>query len=132
MSKMRQTKQKKLILAAIQDLDGHPHAEAVYLALKPDHPQLSLATVYRNLHEFSERGLLRKVEAPNQPVRFDKNVHPHAHGICLDCGEIVDIPLRHSGTFKSIIESVEEMEVTDFNLILYGYCKKCQRTPDCD
>lgn len=122
---MRQTKQKKIILEAVRKLPGHPSAEDVYVALKPDHPQLSLATVYRNLNGFCNRGLLLKVEAPNRAVHFDKNVHEHAHGICKECDDIIDIEIPDMEAFRDFMKNWSEMEVDNYNLILYGTCRNC-------
>lgn len=123
---MRQTKQKLMIMDAIRKMDGHPSAEEIYLSLKPDNPQLSLATVYRNLNEFCERGLLRRVEVPNEPVRFDKHLHNHFHGVCERCKKIINIPARKKKSLQDCIGMVKEMEVTRYNLLIYGICEECR------
>jgi len=45
----RHSKKRDAILNAIRSTKCHPSAEWVYQTLKPDHPDLSLGTVYHNL-----------------------------------------------------------------------------------
>ena len=54
------SKQRELILKAVLENRVHPTADAVFSFLKPDHPELSLATVYRNLNQLAKNGLLIK------------------------------------------------------------------------
>ena len=44
----RYSKKREAILTAIRSTSCHPSAEWVYQTLKPEHPELSLGTVYRN------------------------------------------------------------------------------------
>ena len=56
---IRHSKKREAILAALRGTTRHPSAEWLYRQLKPQHPDLSLGTVYRNLSFFLERGLMR-------------------------------------------------------------------------
>ena len=52
---VRYSKKREAILQAIKNTDCHPTAEWVYQTLKPEHPDLSLGTVYRNLVFFQKQ-----------------------------------------------------------------------------
>lgn len=53
MSTMRRhSKKRDAILSCIRRSHLHPSAEWIYTQLKPEHPDLSLGTVYRNLALF--------------------------------------------------------------------------------
>ena len=57
MSTMRRhSKKRDAILSCIRRSHLHPSAEWIYTQLKPEHPDLSLGTVYRNLALFRESG----------------------------------------------------------------------------
>ena len=58
---IRHSKKREAILAALRGTTRHPSAEWLYRQLKPQHPDLSLGTVYRNLAFFQERGLVQSV-----------------------------------------------------------------------
>lgn len=47
----------------------HPTADFVYEQMRKELPNISLATVYRNLNQLAEAGLIRKVEG------LDGSVH---------------------------------------------------------
>ena len=57
----RYSKKREAILAAIRSSDTHPSAEWIYQTLKPEHPDLSLGTVYRNLLFFQRQGTIQSV-----------------------------------------------------------------------
>ena len=63
MSTMRRhSKKRDAILSCIRRSHLHPSAEWIYTQLKPEHPDLSLGTVYRNLALFD-------VDAPCDDLR---------------------------------------------------------------
>ena len=52
MAIQKKSRKRDAILACVCSTDTHPTAEWVYTQLKPDIPDLSLGTVYRNLAMF--------------------------------------------------------------------------------
>lgn len=70
-------------VAASQD---HPSAEAVLKALSLRMPTLSHDTVYRTLWLLNDLGLVSTLGPRRESVRFDANLAPHHHFICVRCG----------------------------------------------
>ena len=56
MAIQKKSRKRDAILACVCSTDTHPTAEWVYTQLKPDIPDLSLGTVYRNLGDVPARG----------------------------------------------------------------------------
>ena len=54
--------------------------------------QVSLATVYNTLHQFTEVGLLRQVAVDSTKSYFDTNNTEHHHYYLEDRHELMDIP----------------------------------------
>ncbi len=54
--------------------------------------QVSLATVYNTLHQFTSVGLLREIIVESSRSYFDTNVNDHHHFYCEGSGELEDIP----------------------------------------
>ena len=52
----KNSKKRQVILEALAATTAHPTAQELYQQLKPDYPDLSLGTVYRNLSLFSKQG----------------------------------------------------------------------------
>jgi Fur family iron response transcriptional regulator len=72
--------------------DKHVTAEALHLEAARVGAQLSLATVYNTLHQFTAAGLLRQVVVDGEKTYFDTNTGEHHHFYAKDCEILVDIP----------------------------------------
>ena len=92
MATTKHFRKRDAILTYLQGTNSHPSAEMVYADLKQQIPDLSLATVYRNLNLFKEQGLAISVGNVKGVERFDGNVAPHVHFFCTDCGAVLDLP----------------------------------------
>ena len=57
----RYSAKREAILQVLRGTDTHPTAEWVFQQLKPQFPDLSLGTVYRNLAAFRQDGTLISV-----------------------------------------------------------------------
>lgn len=118
---MKRTKQKEIILEAVNELKFHPTADEIYIHLKKDNPRLSLATVYRNLNLYSTEGKIRKVSIPGDSERFDYDLSHHEHFYCESCEKVFDIHLN----INEMIESNGRFNVSSYKLMLFGTCVTC-------
>jgi Fur family ferric uptake transcriptional regulator len=71
----------------------HPTAEWVHRAARRKQPKIGLATVYRNLKQLAQAGLIRETFTGGQPARFDGNTGHHYHIRCVACGRVNDLPM---------------------------------------
>lgn len=85
-------RKRSAILNCLRQTDLHPSAEWVYAQVKPQFPDISLGTVYRNLSLFKQQGLISSLGTVNGIERFDANTAPHVHFICQTCGAVMDLP----------------------------------------
>lgn len=123
---MKFSKQRELILNEVRNNHLHPTADIIYTNLKKDNPGLSLGTVYRNLSQLTEHGFISKLSMPNQSDRFDMNTKPHAHLICENCNNIFDIESSYIDTFINDLSKKEDIEVSNYDIILKGICNNCK------
>lgn len=123
---MKFSKQRELILNYILNSHEHLTADTIYADLKKDNPELSLGTVYRNLTKLTEIGAIKKVSLPNQVDKFDKNLEPHAHFICDECGSITDISIPGMDEFLDKVSDEDGISIRKYDLTLNGICKKCK------
>lgn len=123
---MKFSKQRELILNYILNSHEHLTADTIYADLKKDNPELSLGTVYRNLTKLTEIGAIKKVSLPNQVDKFDKNLDPHAHFICDECGSITDINIPGMDEFLDKVSDEDGISIRKYDLTLNGTCKKCK------
>lgn len=79
-----------MIYAALISSKEHPTTESVFEKIKESNPSISLATVYKTLETFVEKGLIKKVMTDDGYMRYDGMTEPHHHIYCTDTHEIVD------------------------------------------
>lgn len=120
----RYSRQRELIYDVLLHSREHPTAEMVYKLLKPEHPSLSLGTVYRNLNQLVEEGTIASL--PFSVERFDANTEPHAHFVCKACKSVYDI-MAIDYDFSLDGEAGEKSghTIDQHMLIFYGACKAC-------
>jgi Fur family peroxide stress response transcriptional regulator len=87
---LKATQQRLVIYKALHDSRQHLSAEQLYRIILPDHPTISLGTVYKTLDTFVEKGLIRRVPCEDGTLRFDARMDMHHHIFCEDTGEIMD------------------------------------------
>jgi Fe2+ or Zn2+ uptake regulation protein/O6-methylguanine-DNA--protein-cysteine methyltransferase len=88
---MRSTPQRRAILSVFAGgRTEHLSADEIYARASQSLPELSRATVYATLAEYSELGLLSAFGSP-EPVRYETNLEPHAHFRCHLCLRIFDL-----------------------------------------
>jgi Fur family iron response transcriptional regulator len=72
--------------------DRHVSAEILHAEASTAGEQVSLATVYNTLHQFTEAGLLRELAIDGGKAFFDTNTSNHNHFFIEEHGELMDIP----------------------------------------
>ena len=126
MEAAKQFKKRNAILACLQGTTSHPSAEMVYEMLQKEHPDISLATVYRNLARFKSQGLVSSVATVRGVERFDATTQPHVHFICTGCDAILDLPqMEIPQALSEEAEQTSGCQVQDCRLTFTGLCVEC-------
>lgn len=68
---MNYSQQRNCIMNIVVSNPVHPTAEQVYDIARRSYPKISLGTVYRNLNQLAEHGILKKICSSYGSVRFD-------------------------------------------------------------
>ena len=84
------TPQRMAIYEAIMKLKNHPTAEHVIEYTKANHPNISVATVYKVLDSLVENNLLKKVKTEKDIMRYDAVLSNHHHLYCAETDRIED------------------------------------------
>lgn len=119
----RRTQQRDAIRKAFEDASRPLGPREVLDIAQESVPGLGVATVYRTLKKLVEEGILRPVELPGAPNRYElAGLDHHHHFCCRACDRVFDVegcPDRVSELVPSGFE-LEEHEV-----VLYGVCSSC-------
>jgi len=123
----RNSAQRAKILSYLQSSKEHPSALAIYQALKPVIPSLSLGNLYRNLHILVDQGLVLKLSQPGaEEDRFDGFAQNHMHLTCIGCGELFDLPLPEIGSIAETVRG-KGFELIDVSVQVKGLCPACRK-----
>ena len=123
----KQFRKRNAILACVKCTDIHPSADWVYSQLKPEYPDISLGTVYRNLSLFKQQGLIASLGTVNGIERFDGNTQPHVHFICSMCDGVTDLPqMAVPDTLSREAADQTGASIASCNLSFTGVCNRCQ------
>ena len=89
---LRPTKQRVIIANYLFD-GGNKHvtAESLSNELLKMKAGISLATVYNTLHDFYEKGLLKKLMINSERIYFDTNTEHHHHFYSKKDQQLIDI-----------------------------------------
>ncbi len=84
------THQRLEICLEVARASNHPDAESVFAGVRQRVPTISLDTVYRTLWLLLNLKLINTLGIPRERMRFDGNIAPHHHFVCIKCGEARD------------------------------------------
>src|SRR5580693_5661304 len=90
-SGLRSTPQRYAVMAFLMEQAGHPTAAEIFEAVNRLDPRSSRATIYNNLRDLVQAGLVREVAVEGRAARFDAKAEQHHHFICDHCGNVEDL-----------------------------------------
>lgn len=127
-SRRNNSKKRQAIYEYLCSVTDHPTAEMIFNSLKPEIPELSLGTVYRNLAILLDEGQIISVGKVDGQERYDARTTPHAHFVCRNCRRVLDVFLPDvvSGLFGEV-DSRFGCLTEGYTLTLHGLCGECRR-----
>ena len=119
------TPQRLAIFEYLEGNKSHPSAAEIYKAVSRKYPTMSFATVYNTLEKLREKGQVLELSIDTGKKRFDPNVIPHHHLICVNCKAIIDV-------HRNFVLDLQEGERCDYEIVgnhvdFYGICPKCKK-----
>jgi Fur family peroxide stress response transcriptional regulator len=130
---LRPSKARVLILALVTRRREHLTTQEIHRLLENGGHRLGAATVYQNLNRIAQKGLLRRFIGPDGLVRFEANLLPHHHLLCVECGRIVDAgvnetSLRHLSPVDLLTaKPATGWEFSGAQVELKGVCPSCRK-----
>lgn len=124
-SGQRFTEQRAAVYRYLLSTESHPTADDVFIAVRSEIPDISLATVYKSLETLVGCGLAIKLTYGDGSARYDGRTDPHPHARCLICGTVVDVPGRLEPAMIGSVGPVPGFAVEGYRLELIGHCTSC-------
>jgi len=123
----RLTSQKQIILDFLKNTQSHPSALEVYQGIKAKLPRVSIATVYRLLEQFKEKGKIQELQPEESCARYDGNPNFHVHFVCDRCKNVFDVLSLCQKCAVSQQREIKIGKIKQYKIYFYGICQKCQK-----
>lgn len=122
----RVTKQRLAVLTAVEHAP-HAAAEEILTAVRGPLPDITIQSVYVVLMDLTGIGLLRKIDPPGSPSRYETRTGDnHHHAVCTGCGRIedVDCAVGHAPCLTPSNTGGMQIEVAE--VLFRGLCTNCR------
>ncbi|MFF5187915.1 Fur family transcriptional regulator [Streptomyces sp. NPDC000345] len=122
---LRVTAARVALLETVRNGD-HLDVETIASGVRDRVGHISVQAVYEALHALTAAGLVRRIEPPGSPARFEGRVGDnHHHLVCRSCGVVADVDcaVGHAPCLTATDDrgfAIDEAEV-----IYWGLCPAC-------
>ena len=122
---LRVTAARVALLETVREGD-HLGVEAIASGVRDRVGHVSLQAVYEALHALTATGLVRRIEPPGSPARFEGRVRDnHHHIVCRSCGTVADVDCA-VGEAPCLTPSDDHgFAVDEAEVIYWGLCPSC-------
>jgi Fur family ferric uptake transcriptional regulator len=125
----RLTPQRLVILAAIENSQGHISAEEIYAQVTARYPQVNISTVYRTLELLKKLGMVYEIDLGEGRVRYHAEASGHHHHlVCKGCGSVVDIDESTLSPLRDILMGKYNFRADLKHVAVFGLCEKCRQS----
>lgn len=125
-STMRRSRQREEILKVLKETTSHPTADWIYRQVRNSVPNISLGTVYRNLHILRVAGEILELNYGNSLSRFDFRTDEHYHFLCDKCGCVRDVEKCEGLDLNSAFARAASLDIREHRLEFHGLCLDCK------
>jgi Fur family transcriptional regulator, stress-responsive regulator len=122
----RVTRQRLAVLDAVEHAP-HTVAEDVANAVRAELPGITVQSVYVVLADLTDSGLLRRIEVPRSPARYETRVADnHHHAVCTSCGRIEDVDCAVGHAPCLTPSDTHGMTIQIADVLYQGICAGCR------
>lgn len=124
---LRVTEQRVVVLDAMRAEHNDVTAQSLHERLRPAHPRLGLATVYRTLNALADAGVLDQLHhgAEGSCFRYCAPGHHH-HLTCTVCHRVVELRDCDLGSWAQGIADAHGFADVEHQVELRGTCAECR------
>ncbi len=120
------TPQRLAVMGALQNRRDHPTADHIYQVVRRQLPAISFNTVYKTLEILCQKGMVIKVNPLHAVARYDGVTGHHAHLICRECHQIIDLDWEASEVPCLPAADLHGFKIENPSLTFWGLCPGCQ------
>ncbi|MFI6275393.1 Fur family transcriptional regulator [Streptomyces sp. NPDC050988] len=122
---LRVTAARVALLETVRSGD-HLGVEAIASGVRDRVGHISLQAVYEALHALTAAGLIRRLEPPGSPARFEGRVGDnHHHLVCRSCGVVADVDCAVGHAPCLTASDDRGFAIDEAEVIYWGLCPAC-------
>lgn len=127
---LRMTRQRRVILRALCELQGHASAERIHETIAKCDDDVDLSTVYRTLERLRDLRILSQTDLGRGCAEFEVVAEqPHHHLVCQHCGCVIDLDHGYLAPMAETIRRDLCFEPVLDHFAIFGLCRACQVAP---
>ena len=122
---LRVTAARVALLETVREGE-HLGVEAIASGVRERVGHISLQAVYEALHALTAARLVRRIEPPGSPARFEGRVGDnHHHVVCRSCGVVADVDCARGETPCLTASDDQGFSIDEAEVIYWGLCPGC-------
>src|SRR5271168_2696393 len=101
---LKMTGQRRVIARVLSEAEDHPDVEELYRRSVALDSRISIATVYRTVRLFEEKGILERRDFGGGRAHYEPSEHGHHHHLIdIDTGKVIEFEdAEHEQVIKAI------------------------------
>ena len=131
---LKMTGQRRVIARVLSDAADHPDVEELYRRALALDGRISIATVYRTVRLFEEKGILERRDFGGGRSRYEPSEHGHHHHLIdVDTGKVVEFEDQDHERLIQAISAKLGFDLVSYRLELFGRRRAAEsgrRKPD--
>ena len=127
--KLKVTPKRMALVELLSGASAYQGPQQIWKQLRKSFKKLGLPTVYRNLEELVEAGLVNRIIHPNRQLYYflcANHLHHH-HFICIDCGKVEDIGSCAVKKLDNEVSHKHGGKILSHLLQVNGLCRDCSK-----
>src|ERR1700722_17885009 len=122
---LKMTGQRRVIARVLSDAEDHPDVEELYRRAVALDSRISIATVYRTVRLFEEKGILERRDFGGGRARYEPSEHGHHyHLIDVDTGKVIEFEDAEHERLMQTIAARLGFDLVSLRLELFGRKRK--------
>jgi Fur family ferric uptake transcriptional regulator len=122
---VKMTGQRRVIARVLSDADDHPDVEELYRRATKLDQHISIATVYRTVRLFEEKGILERHDFGGARARYEPSEQTHHfHLIDIDTGKVIEFQDAEHEELMRAIAARLGFDLVSLRLELFGRRQK--------
>jgi len=122
---VKMTGQRRVIARVLSDAEDHPDVEELYRRALLLDRHISIATVYRTVRLFEEKGILERHDFGGGRARYEPSEESHHHHLIdIETGKVIEFQDAEHEELMRVIAARLGFDLVSLRLELFGRRQK--------